>query len=133
MNLKLCFNTSDVNTQKQAEDVMGILANEKDSPKYGHFSFPTYGWVGITGQDPRQLRDETIEQTRKGEKDFFDGDFVLEAGVPAMTKLAHAKPNKEEGNYGLGTDVFSAIAWGTLWWLISKPACPRSVQSLTTN
>jgi len=114
MNLELCFNTSDVNTQKQAEDVMGILANEKDSPKYGHFSFPTYGWVGITGQDPRQLRDETIEQTRKGEKDFFDGDFVLEAGVPAMTKLAHAKPNKEEGNYGLGTDVFRNRLGNTL-------------------
>ena len=31
-----------------------------------------------------------------------------------MTKLAHAKPNKEEGNYGLGTDVFRNRLGNTL-------------------
>jgi GTPase SAR1 family protein len=97
MNLDSCHKTTEVMHKARAESVLGILANDADSP----FSFPTYGWVGITGQNPAEMLTETVQQTREKERSFFDGpDFLLSTGE-AVSRL----PRDADGKLPLGTDV----------------------------
>ena len=98
MNLDFCYKTTDVNYKDRAESVMKILSNEKNSP----FSFPTYGWVGITGQNPKEMITESVQQTRDKERAFFDGpEFMLAAGGDHIARL----PRDSDGRWPLGTDI----------------------------